>query len=117
MALLAKTRNTIEKIGRIIPTPFSETFNASPGVLSIRYTNNPSKIKFNMIFSRPKTNCDYLFLYIKMLIIAKAAELKNIIKYNISSFAYTFIPSLETQRLNTNIKPPDIIAVNNKYMV
>ncbi len=48
MALLAKTKNTIEKIGKNIPTPFSETA-VSPDVFSIRNTNNPNKIKFNII--------------------------------------------------------------------
>jgi hypothetical protein len=55
MALLAKANNTIEKTGSSSPIPFSE-FAGSPGRLSNRYTNNPSKIKFNMMFKRPKTN-------------------------------------------------------------
>jgi hypothetical protein len=33
MALLAKTKNTIEKIGRSIPIPFSET-DVSPDTFS-----------------------------------------------------------------------------------
>ena len=44
MALLAKTRNTIEKIGRSIPIPFSETSDVSPDNVSDRYKNNPSII-------------------------------------------------------------------------
>ena len=38
MALLAKTKNTIEKIGIKIPTPFSE-ISLSPDEISNRYTN------------------------------------------------------------------------------
>ena len=53
MALLAKTKNTIEIKGRNNPIPFS-AFSNAPGKLSSRYTNNPSKIKFNMILRRQK---------------------------------------------------------------
>jgi hypothetical protein len=56
MALLANTRKTIETIGRNIPIPFSETAGVSPDKFSERYTNNPNKIKFNMMFSLPMTN-------------------------------------------------------------
>ena len=87
MALLAKTKNTIEKIGRSIPIPFSETSDISPDMFSVRYTNNPSKIKFNMILSRPKTNCDFLFLNIKIAINDNTADPKNNPKYNKSSLA------------------------------
>ena len=76
MALLAKTKNTIEKIGKSIPIPFSET-TVSPDKLSDRYTNNPSKIKFNMMLRRPKTNCDCLSLYLKIEIKDNAADPKN----------------------------------------
>jgi hypothetical protein len=53
MALFAKTKNTIEKIGKNIPTPFSE-IEVSPDAVSVRNTNNPNKIKFNIIFNRRK---------------------------------------------------------------
>jgi hypothetical protein len=86
MALLAKTKNTIEKIGRRIPIPFSET-SASPDKFSDRYTNNPSKIKFNMILSRPKTNCSFLSLNINIEINANTVDPKNNTKYKISSLA------------------------------
>jgi hypothetical protein len=56
MALLAKTNNTIAKTGRNIPIPFSETAGVSPDKFSERYTNNPNKIKFNIIFNLPITN-------------------------------------------------------------
>ncbi|GEP52427.1 hypothetical protein FNO01nite_30990 [Flavobacterium noncentrifugens] len=56
MALLANTKKTIETIGRNIPIPFSETITASPDKFSERYTNNPNKIKFNMIFNLLITN-------------------------------------------------------------
>jgi hypothetical protein len=56
MALLDKTNNTIATIGRNIPIPFSETAGVSPDKFSERYTNNPNKIKFNMIFNLPITN-------------------------------------------------------------
>ena len=49
MALLAKTSITIEIIGRNIPIPFSETNAVPPDKFSERYTNNPNKIKFNML--------------------------------------------------------------------
>jgi len=67
MALLAKTKNTIEKIGKNIPIPFSETLAVPPDKFSVRYTNNPNKIKFNMIFNLPMTNCCCLFLCDNML--------------------------------------------------
>ncbi len=86
MALLAKTKNTIEKMGRSIPIPFSET-SVSPDKFSDRYTNNPSKIKFNMMLRRPNTNCVCLFLYIDIAINAKAVEPKNNPKYNSWSLA------------------------------
>jgi hypothetical protein len=56
IALLAKTKNTIASTGRNIPIPFSETAGVSPDRFSERYTNNPNKIKFNMIFNLPITN-------------------------------------------------------------
>jgi hypothetical protein len=52
MALLAKTNNTIATIGNI-PIPFSETRTVSPDMFSERYTNNPNKIKFKIIFNLP----------------------------------------------------------------
>jgi hypothetical protein len=55
MALLANT-NTIATIGRNIPIPFSETRTVSPDKFSERYTNNPNKIKFKIIFNLPITN-------------------------------------------------------------
>ena len=55
MALLAKTNNTIEKTGSNRPKPFSESL-ITREKLSNRNMNNPSKIKFNMMFRRPKTN-------------------------------------------------------------
>jgi hypothetical protein len=51
MALLAKTNNTIATIGRNIPIPFSETRTVSPDMFSERYTNNPNKIKFKIMFN------------------------------------------------------------------
>jgi hypothetical protein len=56
MALLANTNNTIATIGRNIPIPFSETRTVSPDMFSERYTNNPNKIKFKIIFNLPMTN-------------------------------------------------------------
>jgi hypothetical protein len=76
MALLAKTNNTIEITGRNNPIPFS-AFSNAPGKLSSRYTNNPSKIKFNMILRRPKTNWFCLDLNEKTAIIDNKAEAKN----------------------------------------
>ncbi|GGH46480.1 hypothetical protein GCM10011364_20700 [Mangrovimonas yunxiaonensis] len=76
MALLAKAKNTIEIIGRKIPIPFSET-TVSPDKFSDWYTNNPSKIKFNIILSRPKTNCDFLFLKLKIETTDNNADPKN----------------------------------------
>ena len=70
MALFAKANKTIEKIGRSIPTPFSET-TVSPDDFSNWYTNNPSKKKFMIILSRPNINWDFLFLNKKMEITDK----------------------------------------------
>ena len=113
MALLAKTNKTIETNGRSIPTPFSETV-VSPDVFSDWYTKNPSKIKFKMIFKRPKTNCDCLFLKLKILIIANKALPINNENTNLWSKAYTITSSF-FQILKTNISPAEIPATANKY--
>ncbi len=116
MALLAKTKNTIEKIGRRIPIPFSET-SVSPDKLSERYTNNPSKIKFNMILRRPKTNCDCLSLYLNIEINDNVAEPRNKLKYKVSSLANILKPSALIHKLNTNIKPAEMPEATSKYKV
>ena len=79
MALLANAKNTIEIIGRKIPKPFSET-KASPDKFRDWYTNNPSKKKFNRMFSRPNINWDFLFLNLEIDSIEKNAETKNMAK-------------------------------------
>lgn len=76
MALFAKTSNTIIITGKNIPIPFSET-EASPDNVSDKYTNTPNKKRFVKIFKRPNTNCNFLFLNKKIVIIAKRAEMKN----------------------------------------
>ena len=116
MALLAKTKNTIEKIGRRIPIPFSETV-VSPDKFSDRYTNNPSKIKFNMMLSRPITNWDFLFLNINIAIKDNNAEPQNKAKYSISSLAKKETPSLFIHKSNTKINPAEIPAAIKRYMV
>ena len=110
MALLAKTKNTIEKIGRSIPIPFSETSDVSPDKLSDRYTNNPSKIKFNMMLRRSNTNCVCLFLNIKIAINDNKADPKNNPKYNNSSLAKNSVSFIVVHKLNTKINPPEIPA-------
>ena len=89
MALLAKTKNTIDKIGMNIPTPFSEML-LSPGGISNWYTKNPNKIKFNIMLSRPNTNWNFLFLKLKIENKDNKADPKNKLKYKYSSFANTF---------------------------
>ena len=70
-----------------------------------------------MILRRPKTNCDCLFLYLKIEINDNRAEPKNNSKYAILSLAKTGISFSVVQRWNTNINPPEIIAEIIKYMV
>ena len=84
MALLANTNNTIDKIGSSSPIPFSE-FAVSPDTVSNRYINNPSKIKFSMIFKRPKTNWVCLVLNKKIEINDSKADAENKIIYSIES--------------------------------
>ena len=86
MALLAKTNNTIEITGRNNPIPFSASSNA-PGKLSSRYTNNPSKIKFNMIFRRHNTNCVCRDLNLKTATTDNKAETINKAMYTLKSTA------------------------------
>ena len=113
MALLANTKNTIERTGRNIPIPFSETV-VSPDKFRDRYTKNPSKKKFNMIFSCPKTNCDFRFLNINTEANDKMPDNTNNPSTKKLSLAKTTVSSTVVQILNTNINPQDTIAERNK---
>jgi hypothetical protein len=115
MALLANTNNTIETIGSSNPIPFSE-FAVSPDKVSNRYINNPSKIKFNIMFKRPNTNWVCLVLNKKTAINDSAADAKNKIIYSSESKAYsTFEPTAVKD--STWDSPPEHMADNNKYTV
>jgi len=120
IALFAKTRSKIAKIGKNIPIPFSET-KVSPDTVSDKYINNPNKKRFIKIRIRPITNCNFLLLKIKMFTNAKIDEIKNVNGINckeIDSFENKFTTNIfspaETQRLKIKINPPQTIEVSNK---
>lgn len=120
IALFAKTRSKIAKIGKNIPIPFSET-EISPDIISDGYINNPNKKRFIKISIRPITNCNFLLLKIKIFTIAKIDEIKNIIGINCKeidlfenkSNTNIFSP-FEIQRLKIKINPPEAIEDSNK---
>ena len=93
MALLANANNTIETIGSSNPIPFSE-FAVSPDTVSNRYINNPSKIKFNIIFKRPNTNWVCLVLNKKIEINDSRADAENRIAYSNESNANSILASV-----------------------
>jgi len=118
MALLAKTSNGIETIGRNIPIPFSETMSvASPDTLSVRYTNNPNSITFNIIFSLFKTNCLLRFLKLKILITVSIVPAKNKIIVLGINMKYTFSFNPLYHKGKTKGNTPKAIKARNIYTV
>lgn len=120
MALFAKTTNSIVITGMNIPIPFSET-EASPDNVSDRYTNTPNKNRFVNMLSRPKTNCNCLFLNKKIATIDKIADtiynkgiLLSKIELEFNKSVEKIISLLVLHNLKTNVKPPEIIPATNK---
>jgi len=114
MALLAKTKKTMESTGRNIPIPFSEIC-ISPGIIRVQYTKNPSKTKFNIIFKRPKTNWSFRFLNIKIEIRANNPERANRITNQVVSTAKTSISCLVFHKGNQKTTAGFSKTTNIKY--
>jgi len=74
--MLANAINTIEMIGIKSPMPFSDTL-VSPDNLGEYNINKTNKIKLNIIFNLPITNCSFLFLNDNILKIDNTAEKPN----------------------------------------
>ena len=62
-------------MGINIPIPFSE--ETSPGIVRDRYINIPNKKRLIKIIIRPSTNCNFLFLNLKIAINAINAVMKK----------------------------------------
>jgi hypothetical protein len=123
IALFAKKRSKIAKIGKNIPIPFSET-EVSPDTVSDRYINNPNKKRFIKILTRPRTNCNCLFLNRKIVTNAKIDDAMNAVGIILNcidssknkSTINIFFPET-IHKLKTKIIPPVTMEVSNKKML
>src|SRR5690606_25059128 len=116
MALFASTKKTIERTGTNIPIPFSE-ISISPGRVSDQYTKTPSKIKFNNILTRPRTNWSFLFLNKNIVTKDKTADPKYKARASRTSSTYTGCPASLLHKETKNIKTPLNKKAINKYTV